>query len=77
MDAAEFGKVGVGHHCIEGVGWRSGRHSFRCTNAVGREWKTHYFKYWGLGFEPWHIPIWQEILERNLGKKLDQEGVKI
>ena len=41
--AAEFGERGVGHHCIEGLGWHSERHSFRCTNAVGREWKPHYF----------------------------------
>ena len=35
--AADFGEVGLGRHCIEGLGWHSGRHSFRCTNAVGRK----------------------------------------
>ena len=37
--AAEFGKVGVGRHCIEGVGRHARRHSFRCILRVGNEWQ--------------------------------------
>ena len=45
--AAEFGKVGLGWHCIVGLGFHSGRHSFHCIDGLGREWLAHYFS--GIG----------------------------
>ena len=41
--AAEFGEVGLGRHCIEGLGWHAGVTHFHCINALRDEWQTHYF----------------------------------